>query len=296
MHSTATPLNREIIEHHRQPPSAIAFMARALLPSPGLPKDGEFPRITQRWTGLRFDREQVDAYRRATGQRDGGSISVLYPHVAGFRLQMALLTHPAYPLPIWGALQIRNRLVRHRHIGPGETLDLETRIGAHRRLEKGIEIDLVSRLANGAGCCWESVITYFYRGRFGPAEAPAPASNAPDLTGAALIDRYRTPSGGGWQFGKLTGDYNGIHNWSWYARRLGFPSAFLHQQRAAGMCLARLDEPESAAQSLQLWIKGPVFYGAKVVLNAAPADAGTRFGLSLEGDDRVALSGLWQAL
>ena len=183
-----------------------------------------------------------------------------------------------------------------RLVAPVESLDLETRICEHRRLEKGIEIDLVSRLANGAGCCWESVITYFYRGRFGPAEAAASASNAPDLTGAALIDHYRTPSGRGWQFGKLTGDYNGIHNWFWYARRLGFPGAFLHPQRVAGMCLARLHEPESAARSLQLWIKGLVFYGANVMLNAAPADPGTRLGLSLEGDDRVALSGLWQPL
>jgi len=45
---------------------------------------------------------------------------------------------------------------------------------------------------------------------------------------------------------------------------------------------------------VQLWIKGPVFYGAKVALNAAATDDGVQFGLSLEGDDRVALSGLWR--
>ncbi|MEI6738375.1 MAG: acyl dehydratase, partial [Pseudomonadota bacterium] len=253
-------MNSEFIEYHQHPPSAIAFMARALLPSPGLPKDGDFPRIIQRWTGLRFDRGHLAAFRTATGLRDSNSISILYPHVLGFRLQMALLTHPAYPLPIWGALQIRNRLVRHRHIGLTESLELETCIGEHRLLEKGVEIDVISRLIRGSVCCWESVITYFYRGRFGAFETPPPSASAPDLTQAATVDRFQMPTGGGWRFGKLSGDYNGIHSWSWYARRLGFRAAFFHPQRVVGMCMARLHEPDAATQTLQLWIKGPVFY------------------------------------
>jgi hypothetical protein len=288
-------MSREIIQYHRHPPSAAAFMARALVLSPGLPKDGSFPRIVQRWTGLRIDPQHVAAFCAATGLRETDPISVLYPHVLGFRLQMALLTHPAYPLPIWGALQIRNRLVRHRHINPGETLDLETSNGEHRLLEKGVEIDLVSRLSRGTECCWESVITFFYRGRFGSGESVAPGASAPDLAGVGVVDRFRMPIRGGWAFGKLTGDYNGIHNWAWYARRLGFRSAFLHPQRTTGMCLARLQDPESAAQSLQLRIKGPVFYGTQVVLSAEPVDRGTRFGLSLEGDARAALVGQWEA-
>jgi len=102
------------------------------------------------------------------------------------------------------------------------------------------------------------------------------------------------PRSGGWRFGGLSGDYNGIHYWPWYARRLGFHTAFLHPQRVAGMCMVRLHGPESSTQTLQLWIKGPVFYGAKVVLNAARIDQGVGFGLSLDGDHRVALIGRWQ--
>ena len=288
-------MTRPILQRHQKAPSAFAFMARALLPSPGLGENNAFPHIIQRWEGLRIGTDHLAAFRRASGLIEEDSVSVLYPHVLGFRLQMALLTHRAYPLPIWGALQIRNRLIRHRHLHVGERLDLETRIGAQRVVEKGIEIDLASRLLRESECCWESVITYFYKGRFG-SPGDGRAAETPHFSPAPVIGRFRMPQGGGWHLGNLTGDYNGIHWARWYARRLGYHSAFLHPQRVAGMCMSRLRGPESEAQSLELWIKGPVFYGASVNLSAVTNADGVLFGLSLEGDQRHALIVRWQAV
>jgi hypothetical protein len=288
------PVIGEFVEHRVRAPSATAFMARALLPSPGLPRDGGFPRIVQRWTGLRIAPAHLAAYRKAIGRADGDGASVLYPHVLGFRLQMALLTHRAYPLPIWGALQIRNRLVRHRRIDLRQSLDLETRTGAHRFVQKGLEVDVLSRLTQGSECLWESEVTYFYRGRFGD---PSPdGSGTPSLvfSKSKTLERFQMPRGGGWSLGKLTGDYNGIYTWPWYARRFGFRTAFLHPQRAAGICMARLEGPDSDAQTLELWIKGPVYYGARALLNTASIDRGVQFGLSLEGDERAAILGRWR--
>jgi hypothetical protein len=284
----------DILQQHKCAPSALVFMAHAFRPSAGLARDGSFPRLTQRWSGLRIAPDHVAAFRRATGLA-AEKVSILYPHVLGFRLQMAMLTHKAFPLPIWNALQIRNRLAQHRHLKPGVTYDLDTRIGAHRLVEKGVEIDLVSHLTRGSECHWQSEITYFYRGRY-EGERSEAARTAPDLSAAAVVDRFAMPQGGGWSFGRLTGDYNGIHMWNWYARRLGFRAAFSHPQRATGLCLARLQGPQSEAQTLELWIKGPVFYGADVSVSALADDRGVRFGLALTGDPRVAIAGDWQSL
>ena len=281
----------EIVEQHGQRPSALAYMARAFLPSTGLRGGREFPPIVERWRGLRIAPDHVARFREATGLDVG---SVLYPHVLGFRLQMAMLTHTAFPLPIWNALQIRNHLVRHRRLAIGATVELETRVGAHRFLEKGMEVDLVTRLTSGGRCDWESVITYFYRGKFDRPTAEATEATSPDLSTAPLVERFHMPKGGGRAFGALTGDYNGIHLSRLYARRLGFPEAFLHPQRTAGQCLRRLAEPHAEAQTLDLWIKGPVFYGAEVTLSAIPTAGETRFGLSLAGDDRAAIAGIWR--
>ncbi len=287
-------MTREFVERHRKTPSALAFMPRAFLPSPGLPPGAALPRITQRWDGLHIDAGHLKAFCRATGLPEHGYAPIIYPHVIGFRLQMALLTHRAFPLPVWIALQIRNRLVQHRHLRVGERFDLETHIGTNRIVDKGTEIDLVSRLMHETNCCWESEVTYFFRGRFGsPADVSSAA--APDLAHAPVVDRFTIPSDGGWNFGVLTGDYNGIHWSNWYARRFGFRAAFPHPQRVAGICLGRLEGPQSEAQTLQIWIKGPLFYGSAVALSAATEPGGTRFGVCLESDHRFALSGQWRA-
>jgi hypothetical protein len=285
-----------IVENHTRAPFAGAYMARAFLPSPGLPEDGSFPEIVERWSGLRFDARHLAALRAAVGARaDDDALFVLYPHVLGFRLQMALLTHPVFPLPIWNALQIRDRLAQHRATEPGAILAMETRTAQHRRVDKGLEVDLHTRLSHGTELLWESAVTYFYRGRFGAGDGQVPFAVAPDLADASVVARFAMPRGGGWNFGSLTGDYNGIHCWSWYARRFGFRSAFLHPQRAAGLCMTRLEGPRSEAQTLELWLKGPVFYGEEVALSADVRDGAVQFGLRLAGDSRMALLGSWRS-
>lgn len=282
------------VESYDLAPSALKFMARALRRSTRLRAGERVPPIAVRWTGLRFSPGQVQAFHDATGLADEAGLSILFPQVIGFRLQMALLTHAAYPLTIWSALQVRNRLVRHSHLAPDNAFDLETHVAGQRVLEKGLEVDLVTRLTHGDECLWEGRTTFFYRGRFGHADTSHSLAQPPDLTGAGEIAQWHMPTVGGWRFGKLTGDYNGIHTSDWYARRLGFPSAFAHAQRVAAMCQAKLPSMRDVAQTLDLWIKGSVLYGARVTLNGRVDSNSTSFGVSLEGDPRYALLGRWQ--
>ena len=285
-------MKRVALVQHRRPPSALAFMARAFLRSPRPPTEPQFPQLIERWSVLRIGGAHEARFREATG-RDAEC--VLYPHVLGFRLQLALLTHFAFPLPLWNALQIRNRLVSHRPLDRSADYTFETSIGEHRAVEKGIEVDTHTRLATGDRCDWESVVTYFYRGRFGTASPRAAQPASPDLSAAQMLATFHTPKAGGWAFGGLTGDYNGIHTWPAYARRFGFKSAFMHSQRAVGLGLAHLGRPNREPGTLSLWIKGPVFYDTDVILSAAQQPNGVQFGLSLAGDPRHAIVGTWSA-
>jgi len=286
-------MSAEIFETYTSKPSALKFMCRALMASPGLGADGSTPSIAMRWGGLRIEEAQVSAFNAATGLGKAGEVSILYPHVVGFRLQMALLTHRAFPLPIWGALQIRNQLSQLEPLRVGESFDLEARIASHRTTEKGIEIDLSSRLMQGSTCRWQSLVTYYYRGRFGGAQTQNHIAAVPDLAGADTVGRLVMPRDGRWQFQRLTGDYNGIHSINLYARMHGFRTAILHPQRSAGLCLSQLRSVTTPQQTLALWIKGPVAYGAVVTLRARDDGRATLFGLTTEGETRPALVGRW---
>jgi hypothetical protein len=147
-------------------------MLRALLPSSGLDRAGGYPPIRAVWRRYRVDARHLAALLDLTGLRGDEDLPMLAPHVFGFPLQMVILTHRAFPLPIWRALQIRNHLLQHRAIPRDAELDLETRLARLRVLDKGAEVDLHTEVRSGDHLVWESLNTFYYRGRFGEADEP----------------------------------------------------------------------------------------------------------------------------
>lgn len=286
---------------YRAAPSAPAYMLNAFRPSLGWTSDRGCPDLRTRWRGYRVEPAAADLLRAVSGISDGefaAKLCILYPQVTGFRLVMALLTHPAWPLPIWNALQVRNRLRLRAPFRTGDEFDLAAGVSGWRVLTKGVEIDIQATLSMGGACCWESIVTFYYRGRYGPeassGEASGAAATSP-IIGESDLETVSWNVGDGhrWRYAGLTGDYNGLHQWGWYARRMGFPAAFPHPQRILGQCLARLHDPGPAPLELDLWIKGPVFFGRNVTMrhHSLPAPGVRGFGLWLEGETRPALVG-----
>jgi hypothetical protein len=272
-------------------------MARALRQSP--PAAGSLIRfglIREQWTNFRLTAAQARLLAKLTAVGEQRPVaSILIPQILGFRLTMSVLTRPEFPLPIWNALQIRNRLSQIRTIEMDSEYQLECAVSTQRQVDKGIEVDLDSRLLGHGNCHWSGTTTFFYRGSYLlDAGAKAQSAQPPDLAAAPELTSFRMPQGGRWKFCQLTGDFNGIHLGSIYARRLRFAAAFAHPQRAAALCLRHIEAPANPVQSLDLWIKGPVYYDAQVKLAVLPMPVGCSFGLRLAGDPRFALSGTWR--
>ncbi len=289
---------------HLKPPSALRFMLQAFRPSPGWRKSQAFPDLCLTWRGFRIEPEVLQTLQRVSGAIEPPpqeSLMVLAPHVSGFRLLMVMLSHAHWPLPVWGSLQVRNRLVLHQPFQCGDSFDLVTKVAAWRVMEKGIEVDLHTQLRRGQACAWESVVTFYYRGRFGSLTEHGVARGVPTSSpsmggGNTKAEQWRVDGSRRWQFGAITGDYNGIHQWNGYARRFGFPAAFAHPQRIVAQCMAHMPPLGGTAQQLDLWIKGPVFYGREVILRqqALETHAGHDFAVGLADDPRPALIGSWR--
>lgn len=280
-----------LLHEYHQPPAALGYMLRAFAPSAGLPPRARAPQLSMRWSPLRIDPAHWDAFTALARGGDTGR-QLLYPHVLGFRLVMALLTHPRFPLPIWRALQVRNHLTLHRPLPMDRELALEVALTGRRGVDKGVELDVTSSLTDRGKPVWDGVVTFFYRGRFGAPQEPSPLAHAPAVDGA-IVARWHMPPGPGPRFGRLTGDYNGIHLWSPYARWFGFPGAFHHPQLVLAHCLSHLSRPAGAVQRLDAWLKGPVFYGRDVSLRARTTAGGTAFALHMEAEPRPCVVGRW---
>lgn len=277
----------------RGPPSATAYMLGALLRGPGPRRIPSFPGLQARWQGFTIRPDQHAAVRRVTGLEPGSGLDVLLPQVIGFRALMALLTHRAVPLPIWRVLQVRSELLLHRSLPAGAGLELRAGVATQRILEKGMEVDLTAELRAEGQPVWEGTTTFYYRGRFGE-PGPEPATRRPPAVGGTPVARWRSPRGGGWRMGQLTGDFNPLHWWSGQARRQGFAGAFHHPQVVLGQGLSRLALPEPPF-TLATWVRGQVYQGAEVTLRAESAPGAGAFAVSAEGDERPALLGAWRA-
>ena len=273
---------------YRAKPSVLGFMSRVLRPSPGFSGDGQLPDIQARWSGHRTSRRGLLDFLDLSDLPAGEGLSILYPHTVSFPMLMAVLSHPAFPLPIWKVLQVRNRLTLHEPIALDAVLDFTVRTGARRVLEKGVEMDFHVNAKTGGRSVWDAVNTFYARGRFGAAEAEACAS--PAVAGTKATE-WHMPARGRWRYGLLSGDVNPLHMSDWYARRFGYMSAFTHPQRAIGQCLGHLGAAHQEPMQLETWIKGPVFYGAKVSLRSESRPAEQLFALHLDGDARPAIVG-----
>jgi hypothetical protein len=272
----------------RAKPSFLAFMSNAFRPSRRSPRDGLLPDIQARWSGQRSSPQELDDFFNLSGLPGGEHLSILYPHTVSFPMLMAVLSHPKFPFPIWNLLQVRNRLIQHESIAPDAVLDFTVRTGERRLLEKGVEMDLLVRAESGGRTVWEAVNTFYARGCFGTAEAEPGVS--PNVA-ATTATEWRMPEHGRWRYGRLSGDFNPLHISNWYARRFGFARAFAHPQRAIGQCLGHLGATRHVPMELDAWIKGPVFYGARVALRAESRLDEQRFALHVGDDPRPAIVG-----
>lgn len=282
------------------PPFGPALMLNAFAPSRGWnPKDG-FPDFSFIWRGYQISPAALATLQRAAGRDDAATadrLMLLAPHVTGFRLTMALLMCRDWPLPIWRALQLRNRLVRSGAIKLDTPSDLIVRATGWRVHDKGIELDVLAQLMQGEDCPWQSITTFYYRGRFdGPAShgaddgaamaSPPIEPSLPPLTQWTVAGDERL------RWAALTGDYNPLHLVDIYARATGFSAASAHPQRIAAQCLGHLAPTPEPPTQLDLWLKGPVYFGRIASLRAAASDGGTTFGLWINGDDRPAMVGV----
>ncbi len=274
---------------YRAKPSVLGFMSKVWRPSPGFAGDGRLPDIQAHWSGHRSSPRELEDFFRLSGMAPGAGLSILYPHTVSFPMLMAVLSHPAFPLPIWKVLQVRNRLVQHQPIAPDAVLDFSVRTGERRVLAKGVEMDLLVAAHSGGRSVWEAVDTFYARGNYGAA-TPGEAAASPAVAATAATE-WRMPQHGRWRYGLLSGDLNPLHMSNWYARRFGYAGAFTHPQRAIGQCLGHLGAAHHAPMQLDTWIKGPVFYGAQLALRSEPRAAEQLFALHVDGDARPAIVG-----
>jgi hypothetical protein len=283
---------------HKQP-SLMAIYLRGLRPRAGLAPGRRVPRISLTWTGTRVDGRHLRTYLAACGLEAsaGDQLPLLYPLALCFPLHLQLLTHPRFPLRFPRMLTVRSHISRHLPLRVDQKLILWCSLGDQRVLPGGLEVDCLTRITIEDGgepwLAWENINVYYFPGRFGEPDAPSGFSRLCSPGRDDALASWRNRDGTGWTFARLSGDLNGLHYSSTYARMLGYEGDFSHAPAILSDSLGRLPPRLLGRTRLRLdaYFKGPVYYGREVALRGEVAADRARFDLHCAGNPRPCLSG-----
>ena len=293
-----------------------AFRSRKNSYFPGV----EYPVIHSLRPGFIINKAHLKAfYEICDINHQSEYLHVLYPFTLVYPYIMRVLCSKEMPVSMFKVLNTRNSITMYRRIRPDERLDIDCHNCAPRIVPKGLEIDVKSVVSSGGESVWENITTYFYPGKFGTADASYSAPILDSIDDAPIIKEWYFPAKDRFRFARISGDSNGIHYGSFYARMMGFKRDFAQPIRVIAKCVSSLPprtsgikgwleevvaycfEPLPAAETtgpmrLDFYLKGPVYYESTLTLKNIRTKSGNRFDLYCSGNDKPVICGIMHTL
>jgi hypothetical protein len=280
-------MGKSIDLFYKKSPSikATAFLA-LLNRSSRFDAEAPFPQITTQQKAVTIDRRKLDEFNRICGIKMSNKLPAIYPFALIYPLLQRMLARKEAPMSLFVVLNNRMQALQHRAIGIDETLDIYCSIAGHRIREKGLEMDIASVIKSNGIAVWENIQTFYYRGKFGAQDEnyqPPHCEEIP-VPDADETARWFLHAGIGHRFSKVCGDGNPIHYWKTYARLLGFKRDFAQPLLVLGSAFTHLLKDEGDRISLDISLKGPVYYENTVILKSKDINGTKRFDI-LCGDN-----------
>jgi hypothetical protein len=283
-----------IFNHNPSAPNTIlkAFRNRKNTFTPGR----EYPIITAARPGFIVDDAHIMVFNEICEISRSECLHILYPFTLAYPYILRVLCSHESPVSLFKVLNTRNSIVMHRRIRPDERLDIDCRNTAPRIVQKGLELDIISIVSSGGKRVWENTTTYFFPGKFGPADASFRTPKLEPINGNPEIKEWYFPAKDRFRFARISGDGNGIHYGFYYARMMGFKRDFAQPIRVVARCVSSIaDEPDAPAR-LDFNLKGPIYYENRLALKYIHTPDGTRFDLYCGSEERPGICGILQTL
>ncbi len=285
-------MNSIELKFDQQPPLLSTIFATLLRSRPGFKSGSELPRIKAQWNQATINPKNFENYLACCGLPAEGALPLLYPHVIASRLHMNMLAHSVFPIKMLGSVHLRNHIIQHRKIKLDETFDIQAEITTERVGAKGLEFDFTTLLTSSDQRLWESISTYYVRGKFGNEDEASALAQMDELEQGSQIADWFVTNNLGKRYALITGDFNPIHMSKIMAKIFGFDRDLAHAFCVLATSIHHLpkvsgDEPVR----LDVTFKGPVYLGNTVKLRNESKDNKQRFDLFCGENDRPSICG-----
>ncbi len=281
------------LEFDSVPSSGGALRRLVLSRKSGLKEGQTIPRIEAAIRRVDPQPERVKAYREVCGFPDSGTLPLTYPHILGAPLHLELAGHKEFPLPGMGVVHVRNRITQHRPIADEEVLSVECWVEGHEDARLGWEFGLVTEISVDGERVWESVSTALSRRKGKPTGPRAPRA---DDDPAGPTDRsavWSLSEDLGRRYGRVSGDYNPIHMYSWTAKAFGFKRAIIHGMWSLARSVAELDDDlPQGPLTVDVAFCKPILLPSRVLFDSRRAgDGAIEYEVRDSKDGRARLAG-----
>jgi acyl dehydratase len=284
-------------------PPVVPLWKTALKRGPG----GPIPHIAATARRLRGD---PAAYAEVCGLPASPMLPLCFPDMLCRGLQLAVLTDPAFPVPLLGIVHVRQRIEQRRGIAADEPLSGHVWVEGHRPARRGGELDMHTVVSNGEEALWHGVTTILSRDlpRL-PQEPTQEPTQKPGQNKASKTDivfqhqrstAWTVPEDLGRRYARVSGDVNPIHHYAWTAKLFGFKRAIAHGWWTLARCLAEMDVSSDTwpgVLSVDARFLSPVSLPSTVWFTSGPMDetvdgvTGTTSGFALRSSGKLALTG-----
>jgi len=237
-------------------------------------KQAAIPKLSMHLNSIKPDRKKVKQYAKVCDFKlEGQALPITYPHILAFNLQLKLMTHKRFPLPVMGLVHIRNTITSHRTILISESLDLHVYIGESRVTNKGLEFDIHSKVSINNETVWESTTTNLYIIKRAAKTTNKAVKNSLRHIETQSPLRYHQqwslPENLGRRYARVSGDANPIHLHSLSAKLFGFKHAITHGMWLKAHTIASLSPiiKDKSALTFSVEFKQPTPLNNEVRMN-----------------------------
>ena len=283
----------EIVLHFHRRPNALLSIALALYGvSTDFKSSDQVPKIGAVWEDVKTNPDRLKEFGEVCGMPSHGEfLYPLYPLTFVYPLVLRVMGHKKAPLSVFRMLNTKLQVTSHRRIGVHESLRIVSETGALRIVPKGLELDLAFTAQADHETVWKSLHTFYYRGKFGVGNSShSDLPELPLLSEPKTVASWYLPDGIGLRFARISGDANGIHYSSLYARLQGFKRDFAQPLLILSKSLSCFSDFDPARFRLLALFKGPVYYKSNVYLRGVSNEEGIRFDIYCEDNPRPSLS------
>ncbi|MDQ3592677.1 MAG: hypothetical protein M3386_07235 [Actinomycetota bacterium] len=265
-------------------PAMAPLYARAVRGSlPGrrreVPAAGQAGDLEVRRVGVTTDIDHLAAYARLTGGGLDGRLPGLYPHLAAFAPQLALMTDARFGFAVLGLVHVGTTVTVHRLLSRADAYDVVVRTGRTRPHRHGRLVDLETSVTIAGQTAWEETTTLLSRAAGGDPRA-VDTSPLAALAAPAGQTRWAVPAHTGRAYARLSGDRNPIHLSRLTANAFGFPRAIAHGMWTAARVLAAVEPDVPAPYRYDVAFRSPLLLPAEVRFGTrTDPDAGLLLGV-----------------